>query len=347
MERKIYLHPTNKEKRMKEINVAVTGGAGQIAYSLLPRLISGETFGEDTKVNLRLIEIPQVVDKLEGTIMELIDCGFKQTGELVATSDIREGVKDADWVLLVGSIPRGIVIDGKKIEERSDLLKINGGIFTAQGSAIGELAKSDAKILVVGNPANTNALIGKNQANNPSQKWFAMTALDANRAKAQLAAKAGVEISSVTNMAIWGNHSPTMYPDPYNAKIDGVSAVEVINDTNWIENDYLPLVQQRGKAVIDARGASSAASAANAAIDTLKAVENPTVSGDCFSAAIASDGSYGVPEGLIFGYPLRTTENGEVEIIQGIEINDFAQAKIDTTTEELLSEKEAVKALLG
>jgi|TARA_B110000495_G_scaffold54987_1_gene46229 malate dehydrogenase len=347
MERKIYLHPTNKEKRMKEINVAVTGGAGQIAYSLLPRLISGETFGEDTKVNLRLIEIPQVVDKLEGTIMELIDCGFKQTGELVATSDIREGVKDADWVLLVGSIPRGIVIDGKKIEERSDLLKINGGIFTAQGSAIGELAKSDAKILVVGNPANTNALIGKNQANNPSQKWFAMTALDANRAKAQLAAKAGVEISSVTNMAIWGNHSPTMYPDPYNAKIDGVSAVEVINDTNWIENDYLPLVQQRGKAVIDARGASSAASAANAAIDTLKAVENPTVSGDCFSAAIASDGSYGVPEGLIFGYPLRTAENGEVEIIQGIEINDFAQAKIDTTTEELLSEKEAVKALLG
>lgn len=332
---------------MKEINVAVTGGAGQIAYSLLPRLISGETFGEDTKVNLRLIEIPQVVDKLEGTIMELIDCGFKQTGELVATSDIREGVKDADWVLLVGSIPRGIVIDGKKIEERSDLLKINGGIFTAQGSAIGELAKSDAKILVVGNPANTNALIGKNQANNPSQKWFAMTALDANRAKAQLAAKAGVEISSVTNMAIWGNHSPTMYPDPYNAKIDGVSAVEVINDTNWIENDYLPLVQQRGKAVIDARGASSAASAANAAIDTVKAVENPTVSGDCFSAAIASDGSYGVPEGLIFGYPLRTTENGEVEIIQGIEINDFAQAKIDTTTEELLSEKEAVKALLG
>ena len=332
---------------MKEINVAVTGGAGQIAYSLLPRLISGETFGEDTKVNLRLIEIPQVVDKLEGTIMELIDCGFKQTGELVATSDIREGVKGADWVLLVGSIPRGIVIDGKKIEERSDLLKINGGIFTAQGSAIGELAKSDAKILVVGNPANTNALIGKNQANNPSQKWFAMTALDANRAKAQLAAKAGVEISSVTNMAIWGNHSPTMYPDPYNAKIDGVSAVEVINDTNWIENDYLPLVQQRGKAVIDARGASSAASAANAAIDTVKAVENPTVSGDCFSAAIASDGSYGVPEGLIFGYPLRTAENGEVEIIQGIEINDFAQAKIDTTTEELLSEKEAVKALLG
>ena len=231
---------------MKEINVAVTGGAGQIAYSLLPRLISGETFGSDTKVNLRLIEIPQVVDKLQGTIMELIDCGFEQTGELIATSDIKEGVKDADWILLVGSIPRGIVIDGKKIEERSDLLKINGGIFTDQGSAIGELAKSDAKILVVGNPANTNALIGMHSANNSSQQWFAMTALDANRAKAQLAEKAAVEISSIKNMIIWGNHSPTMYPDPYNATINGASAVEVINDNQWIEDSYLPLVQQRG-----------------------------------------------------------------------------------------------------
>ena len=284
---------------MKEINVAVTGGAGQIAYSLLPRLISGETFGSDTKVNLRLIEIPQVVDKLQGTIMELIDCGFEQTGELIATSDIKEGVKDADWILLVGSIPRGIVIDGKKIEERSDLLKINGGIFTDQGSAIGELAKSEAKILVVGNPANTNALIGMHSANNSSQQWFAMTALDANRAKAQLAEKAAVEISSIKNMIIWGNHSPTMYPDPYNATINGVSAAEVINDNLWLKDSYLPLVQQRGKAVIDARGASSAASAANAAIDTVKAVINPTKEGDCFSAAVVSDGSYGIPEGLI------------------------------------------------
>ncbi len=332
---------------MKEINVAVTGGAGQIAYSLLPRLVSGETFGQDTKVNLRLIEIPQVVDKLQGTIMELIDCGFDQTGELLATSDIREGVKDADWVLLVGSIPRGIVIDGKKIEERSDLLKINGGIFTDQGSAIGELAKPDAKILVVGNPANTNALIGMNKANNPSQQWFAMTALDANRAKAQLAEKANVEISSVKNMVIWGNHSPTMYPDPYNATINGQSAAEVINDGSWLEDDYLPLVQQRGKAVIDARGASSAASAANAAIDTIKSVINPTEDGDCFSAAIASDGSYDVPEGLIFGFPLRTTQEGTVEIIQGVELNDFAQTKIKVTTEELQSEREAVADLIS
>ena len=332
---------------MKEINVAVTGGAGQIAYSLLPRLVSGETFGPDTRVNLRLIEIPQVVDKLQGTIMELVDCGFDQTGELTATSDIKEGVKDADWILLVGSIPRGIVIDGKKIEERSDLLKINGGIFTDQGSAIGELAKSDAKILVVGNPANTNALIGMNSANNPSQQWFAMTALDANRAKAQLAEKAGVNISSLKKMIIWGNHSPTMYPDPYNATIDGTSAAEVINDSKWLEDNYLPLVQQRGKAVIDARGASSAASAANAAIDTVKSVINPTDEGDCFSAAVVSDGSYGVPEGLIFGFPLRTTSDGDVEIIQGIELNSFANSKIQITTEELESEREAVVDLIS
>ena len=331
---------------MKEINVAVTGGAGQIAYSLLPRLVSGETFGVDTKVNLRLIEIPQVVDKLEGTIMELIDCGFEQTGSLLATADIKEGVKDAHWVLLVGSIPRGIVVDGKKIEERSDLLKINGGIFTDQGEAIGKLAQEDAKILVVGNPANTNALIGRTKSENPAQSWFAMTALDANRAKAQLAEKAGAEISSVTNMTVWGNHSPTMYPDPYNARIDGVSAVQVINDLDWVENEYLPLVQQRGKAVIDARGASSAASAANAAIDTVKAVDNKTEEGDWFSAAVPSDGSYGIPEDLIFGFPLTSNGQGKVDIVQGIELNDFAQAKIKITTDELLSEKEAVKDLL-
>ena len=331
---------------MKEINVAVTGGAGQIAYSLLPRLVSGETFGVDTKVNLRLIEIPQVVDKLEGTIMELIDCGFEQTGSLLATADIKEGVKDAHWVLLVGSIPRGIVVDGKKIEERSDLLKINGGIFTDQGEAIGKLAQKDAKILVVGNPANTNALIGRTKSENPAQSWFAMTALDANRAKAQLAEKAGAEISSVTNMTVWGNHSPTMYPDPYNAQIDGVSAVEVINDLDWVENEYLPLVQQRGKAVIDARGASSAASAANAAIDTVKAVDNKTEEGDWFSAAVPSDGSYGIPEDLIFGFPLTSNGQGKITIVQGIELNDFAQAKIKITTDELLSEKEAVKDLL-
>ena len=331
---------------MKEINVTVTGAAGQIAYSLLPRLISGETYGENTKVNLKMVEIPQVVERLEGTIMELIDCGFEQTGSLSSTDDINEGVKDADWVLLVGSIPRGIVVDGKKIEERSDLLRINGGIFTGQGKAVGEYAKENAKILVVGNPANTNALIGKTKSNNPNQEWFAMTALDANRAKAQLAKRAKCDISSVSNMTIWGNHSPTMYPDPFNAKINGVSAVEVINDKNWIENEYLPLVQQRGKAVIDARGASSAASAANAVTDTVKAVDNVTRPDDWFSAAIASDGSYDVPEGLIFGYPLKSNGQGKIEIVQNIELNDFAKSKIKITTEELLSEKAAVEDLL-
>ena len=331
---------------MKEINVAVTGGAGQIAYSLLPRLISGETFGENTKINLRLVEIPQMVEKLEGTIMELIDCGFQQTGSLMATDDIKKGVTDADWILLVGSIPRGIVVDGKKIEERSDLLRINGGIFTGQGKAIGELAKNNANILVVGNPANTNALIGKTKSNNPSQNWFAMTALDANRAKAQLAEKAGVNISSVTNMTVWGNHSPTMYPDPYNARIDGISAVEVIKDLNWIENEYLPLVQQRGRSVIDARGASSAASAANAVIDTIQSVDNATEEGNWFSAAVPSDGSYETPEDLIFGFPLRSSGQGSVEIVQGLELNDFSKSKIKITSEELLSEKKAVQDLL-
>ena len=331
---------------MKEINVAVTGGAGQIAYSLLPRLISGETFGENTKINLCLVEIPQMVEKLEGTIMELIDCGFQQTGSLMATDDIKKGVTDADWILLVGSIPRGIVVDGKKIEERSDLLRINGGIFTGQGKAIGELAKNNANILVVGNPANTNALIGKTKSNNPSQNWFAMTALDANRAKAQLAEKAGVNISSVTNMTVWGNHSPTMYPDPYNARIDGISAVEVIKDLNWIENEYLPLVQQRGRSVIDARGASSAASAANAVIETVQSVDNATEEGNWFSAAVPSDGSYETPEDLIFGFPLRSSGQGSVEIVQGLELNDFSKSKIKITSEELLSEKEAVQDLL-
>jgi len=332
---------------MKEINVTVTGAAGQIAYSLLPRLISGETFGENNKVNLKMVEIPQVVAKLEGTIMELIDCGFEQTGSLSATDDITEGVKDADWVLLVGSIPRGIEVDGKKIEERSDLLRINGGIFTGQGQAIGKFAKENAKILEVGNPANTNALIGETKSNNPKQDWLAMTALDANRAKAQLAYRAKCDISSVSNMTIWGNHSPTMYPDPFNARINGVSAVETINDMNWIENEYLPLVQQRGKAVIDARGASSAASAANAVIDTVKAVDNETKKGDWFSAAIASDGSYDIPQGLIFGFPLRSNGQGEIEIVQNIELNDFAKSKIKITTEELLSEKAAVEDLLA
>ena len=261
---------------MKEINVLVTGAAGQIGYALLTRLASGETFGKDTKVNLNLVEVPQVVSKLEGSKMELEDCGFNTLGEIKSFSDINKAAGDIDWALLVGSIPRGITINGKKIEERADLLKINGGIFTEQGKALGENAKQNAKILVVGNPANTNALIGKSNSNNNSQLWMAMTALDANRAKAQVSIKTNRSIEDIKGMTIWGNHSPTMYPDLDNASIDGKSVSEIINDNNWIENDFLVRVQQRGKEIIDARGASSAASAANAAIDTVKNVENDT-----------------------------------------------------------------------
>ena len=331
---------------MKEINVVVTGAAGQISYSLLPRLISGETFGSNIKVNLKLVEIPPVLDKLQGTVLELEDCGFANCGSIMSTSDINEAAEDCDWALLVGSIPRGITINGKKIEERGDLLHVNGGIFTDQGNAIGTKGKEDAKILVVGNPANTNALIGKSNSNNNSQLWMAMTALDANRAKAQVSIKTNRSIEDIKGMTIWGNHSPTMYPDLDNASIDGKSVSEIINDSNWIENDFLVRVQQRGKEIIDARGASSAASAANAAIDTVKNVENDTEKGTWFSAAVASDGSYGVPEGLIFGYPLRT-ENGKVGIVQDLELNDYAKAKIEITTNELLEEKEEVKDLIA
>jgi malate dehydrogenase len=224
---------------MKEINVLVTGAAGQISYSLLPRLISGETFGSNTKVNLKLVEIPPVLDKLQGTVLELVDCGFSNCGSIMSTSDINEAAEDCDWALLVGSIPRGITINGKKIEERGDLLHVNGGIFTDQGKAIGTKGKEDAKILVVGNPANTNALIGKSNSNNNSQLWMAMTALDANRAKAQVSIKTNRSIEDIKGMTIWGNHSPTMYPDLDNASIDGKSVSEIINDSNWIENDFL------------------------------------------------------------------------------------------------------------
>ena len=331
---------------MKEINVLVTGAAGQIGYALLPRLASGETFGSDVIVNLRLVEIPQVVEKLNGTIMELEDCGFNTLGKVEAFSDIYKAAEEVDWALLVGSIPRGITINGKKIEERGDLLKINGGIFTDQGKAIGSKGKNNAKILVVGNPANTNALIGMTHANNISQTWMAMTALDANRAKAQVSSKINVPISEINQMIIWGNHSPTMYPDLDNALVKNESVSSIIKDEGWIKNDFLETVQQRGKAIIDARGASSAASAANAAIETVKATLAPTKNGDCFSAAILSDGSYDVPEGIIYGFPLRSTKEGKIEIIQGLEINSYAKEKLEITTRELLEEKEAVSELI-
>jgi malate dehydrogenase len=327
------------------VKVVVTGAAGQIAYSLIPRLVDGRTFGNKI-VDLYLVEIPQVVSKLEGLVMELEDSYFPQMGEVKYTDDFEEASHDADWFLLVGSIPRGIVYEGKKIEERSDLLKINGGIFVSQGEAIGKYGKENAKILVVGNPANTNALIGKNAAGKDSQLWMAMTMLDSSRAKSVISKKTGSNISDIKNMIIWGNHSPTMYPDVENVLICDKAGSEVINDMDWVENTFLPTVQQRGKAVIDSRGASSATSAAKAALDTIIACENPTEDGNSFSAAVASDGAYGVPEGLICGYPLFTLADGTVEIKRDQSLSEFAKQKFQISIDELESEREAVKHLL-
>ena len=327
------------------VKVVVTGAAGQIAYSLIPRLVDGKTFGNRI-VDLCLVEIPQVVSKLEGLVMELEDSYFPHMGEVTYTDNFEEASHDADWFLLVGSIPRGIVYEGKKIEERSDLLKINGGIFVGQGKAIGKNGKEDAKILVVGNPANTNALIGKNAAGKDSQLWMAMTMLDSSRAKSVLAKKTNSNVDQVNNMIIWGNHSPTMYPDVENATINDESISSIINDMNWVENEFLPTVQQRGKAVIDARGASSATSAAKAALDTVIACENSTDVNNSFSAAVESDGSYGVPKGLICGFPLITDSDGNVTIKQGLELSEFAKQKFQVSIDELSSEREAVKHLM-
>jgi len=329
----------------KEIKVVVTGAAGQIGYSLIPRLVDGNTFGNKT-VNLSLVEIPQVVSKLEGLAMELEDSYFPNLGSINYTDNFSEASRDADWFLLVGSIPRGIVYNGKKIEERSDLLQINGGIFVEQGKAIGEFGNQNAKILVVGNPANTNALIGRAAANNPSQTWMAMTMLDANRAKSMLAKKLACNVSEIKKMIIWGNHSPTMYPDYENALLNNQSVSKLVNDEDWIDSKFIPSVQQRGKAVIDARGASSATSAAKAALDTVHACENETESGNCFSAAVYSDGAYDVPKGIMCGFPLMTTSGGEIEVVRDLNLSDKARSRLDVSIAELLSEKDAVKDLL-
>jgi len=327
------------------VKVVVTGAAGQISYSLIPRLVDGHTFGNKI-VDLELVEIPQVVDKLEGLVMELEDSNFPKMGNVNYTANFEEAAQDADWFLLVGSIPRGIVYNGKKIEERADLLQINGGIFVGQGQAIGKFGKSDAKVLVVGNPANTNALIGRHAANNDSQLWMAMTMLDSSRARSVLSKKLNIRIGDISKMIIWGNHSPTMYPDFENVISNGTPGKDLINDMNWINNEFLPIVQQRGKAVIDSRGASSATSAAKAALDTVVACENPTQSGDCFSAAVMTDGSYDLPDGIICGMPLITTPDGKVEIVRDITLSDFAKEKIKISTDELIEERAAVEDLL-
>ena len=322
------------------IRVAVTGAAGQIGYSLLFRIASGGLFGPDQPVALNLIEIEPGMKALEGVVMELEDGAFPLLKDIRPTCDINEGFSGANWSLLVGSVPR------KAGMERGDLLGINGKIFTGQGQAIQNNAASDARVLVVGNPCNTNCLIAMNNAPDvPQDRWFAMTRLDENRAAAQLAAKAGVQVSEVSNVTIWGNHSATQYPDYYNAKIGGQSAPEVISDDSWAHVDFIPTVQQRGAAIIQARGASSAASAANAAIDTVRSLTNPTAEGDWNSVCVASDGSYDTKEGLITSFPIRS-DGDNWEIVQGVPINDFAREKIDLSVNELAEERSLVSDLL-
>ena len=327
---------------MKTVKVAVTGAAGQIGYAVLFRLASGAVFGTDTAVELQLLELEKALPALEGVKMELDDCAFPLLTNIIATSDPNVAFKDIDWGLLVGSVPR------KAGMERNDLLRVNGGIFVGQGKALNENAGKDVRVLVVGNPCNTNCLIAMHNAQKiPRERWFAMTALDENRAKIQLAQKAGVAVSDVTNLTIWGNHSATQYPDFTNTKILGKPAQAVIDDDEWLKGDFIKTVQQRGSAIIKARGASSAASAANAALDTIMRITTPTAEGDWFSAAIPSDGSYGIPEGLIFSYPLRSSGNGVLEVVQGIELDEFSQEKIQATRSELEMEREAVKEMLG
>ncbi|HEU5078898.1 MAG TPA: malate dehydrogenase [Opitutaceae bacterium] len=323
------------------IRVAVTGAAGQIGYSLLFRIASGSMFGADQPVILHLIEIEPALPALQGVVMELQDCAFPLLKGVVATASLEEGFKQVNWALLVGSVPR------KAGMERKDLLGINGKIFTSQGKAIAAHAASDVRILVVGNPCNTNCLIAMNNAKSvPADRWFAMTMLDQNRAVTQLAIKAGADITAVSNLAIWGNHSSTMYPDFHNAKINGKPATSVITDEAWFKDTFIPTVQQRGAAIIKARGLSSAASAANAVVDTVRNIVNPTPAGTCFSVATCSDGSYGIEKGLIFSFP-TVSDGKKLTIVQNVPVGEFSRAKITATENELKEEKSLVADLLG
>src|SRR6184192_2481097 len=323
------------------IKVTVTGAAGQIGYSLVFRIASGAMFGPGQPVALSLIEIPNALGALEGVVMELHDCAFPLLKSITPTADLDEGFREVNWALLVGSVPR------KAGMERKDLLGINGKIFVGQGQAIERNASADVRILVIGNPCNTNCLIAMNNAKEiPQHRWFAMTRLDENRARAQLAHKAGVEITRVTNMTIWGNHSSTQYPDFYNSKIDNRPANEVIGDEKWLKEEFISSVQQRGAAVIKARGFSSAGSAANAIIDTVCSLTNDTPRDDWHSVAVCSDGSYGVDEGLISSFPV-SVRSGKWEIVQNVPINDFSRSKIDASVAELKEEKSMVNNLIG
>ncbi len=322
------------------IRVAVTGAAGQIGYSLLFRIASGAMFGPNQPVILHLIEIEPALPALGGVVMELDDCAFPLLKGVVATASLDEGFRGVNWALLVGSVPR------KQGMERKDLLGINGKIFIGQGNAIQKNAASDVRVFVVGNPCNTNCLIAMNNAKDiPKDRFFAMTRLDENRAKAQLAKKAGVELTSVSNVAIWGNHSATQYPDFYNARIYGRPVPEVISDSAWLQGEFISTVQQRGAAVIKARGASSAASAANAVVDGVRSIVDPTHPADWHSVALNSDGSYGIEKDIICSFPVRSNGH-KLEIVQGLPVNAFSQSRIDATVNELKEEKAMVADLL-
>jgi malate dehydrogenase len=321
------------------VNVTVTGAAGQIGYALLFRIASGQLLGPDRPVHLNLLEVPQAVKAAEGTALELFDCAFPLLAGVDIYDDASKAFDGANIALLVGARPRS------KGMERADLLEANGAIFKPQGEAIAAGAADDIKVLVVGNPANTNALIAMSNADGvPRERFTAMTRLDHNRAVAQLADKTGASVSEITNMAVWGNHSPTMYPDLFNAKVRGERAWDVVGDESWVADTYIPRVGKRGAEIIEARGASSAASAANAAIDHVHDWVLGTAEGDWVSMAVPSDGSYGVAEGIISSFPVRTS-GGEWEIVGGLDVPEFSQQRIDKTVEELVGERDAVKKL--
>jgi malate dehydrogenase len=325
----------------RSVKVAVTGAAGQIGYSLLPRLASGEVFGPDTHITSQLLEITPVLSTLEGVVMEMNDCAFPLLDGMVITDDPEVAFDGVNWALLVGSKPRGPGM------QRGDLIRDNGPIFVGQGKALAARAADDVRVVVVGNPANTNCLIAMNNAAGiPRERFSALTRLDQNRAYAQLAKKAGVTVNEVSNVTIWGNHSATQYPDAENAKINGRPAMEVISDHEWLRGEFISTVQKRGAAIIAARGKSSAASAANAALGHVKSFEGKTAAGNWFSAAVPSDGSYGIDDGLIFSFPLTSDGQGNYSIVQGLTWSNFAQERVAATLEELRHEKELVSDLL-
>jgi malate dehydrogenase len=326
--------------KRESVKVAVTGAAGQIGYAILFRLASGEIFGRNTKISLHLLEITPALKALEGVVMELHDCAFPLLDNVVVTDNAETAFDGVNWALLIGSKPR------TKGMERGDLIRENGPIFTGQGNALNKAA-ADARVLVVGNPANTNCLIATKNSDLPAERFAAMTRLDQNRACAQLAQKAGVPVTAVSNVTIWGNHSATQYPDAENAKINGRPALDVITDHNWLRGEFISVVQKRGAAIIEARGLSSAASAASAALDHVVSMENTTPPGEWFSAGVLSDGSYGVAKGLNFSFPLVSDGQGGYEIVQNLALSDFAREKIKVTEAELEEEKAVVADLLS